>query len=109
VRALTLSLMKTGSQVREMDVATDTVKAKPGDKPGIATGRQIRAIANVVAINKKQQTVTLKGPRGNQVEILVEDPKQFERVKKGDQVQVVYTEAVAVSVEAQPKKAAAKK
>ena len=55
----------------------------------------------MVALNPQTRTVTLKGPQGNSVDIVVEDPEQFKRVKKGDQVEVVYNEAVAISVEPQ--------
>ena len=109
VRALTLTLMKSGSKVTSIDEKTDAVRAKPGEQPGAAAGRQVHVVANVVAVNKKEKTVTLKGPRGNQVDLVLEDPKQLELVKKGDQVDAVYTEAVAISVEAPAAKPAAKK
>jgi hypothetical protein len=32
------------------------------------------------------------------VEVIVQDPEQMKNIRKGDQVQVVYTEAVAISV-----------
>jgi hypothetical protein len=32
------------------------------------------------------------------VDVIVEDPEQMKNIRKGDQVQVVYTEAVAISV-----------
>jgi len=111
VRALTLTLMKSksGSKEASVDVKTDAVRAKVGEQPGAAAGRQVHVVANVVAVNKKEKTVTLKGPRGNTVDLVLEDPKQLELVKKGDQVDAVYTEAVAISVEAPTKPAAKKK
>ena len=109
VRALTLELMKSGSQVTSRDVKTDAVTAKPGERPGAAAGRQVHVVANVVAVNKATKTITLKGPKGNQIDLVVEDPKQFAMVKKGDQVDAVYTEAVAISVEAPAAKPAAAK
>jgi hypothetical protein len=39
----------------------------------------------------------------------VRNPDQFKVVKKGDQVEVTYTEALALSVEPAPKPAAGKK
>jgi hypothetical protein len=109
VRALTLTLMKSGSKETSIDVKTDAVRAKAGEQPGAAVGRQVHVVANVVAVNKKEKTVTLKGPRGNQVDLVLEDPKQLELVKKGDQVDAVYTEAVAISLEAAPAKPATAK
>ena len=58
--------------------------------------------ADVIAIDAKTQTLTLKGPKQT-VELRVPDPKQFKLVKVGDQIQATYTEAVAISVET-PKK-----
>ena len=39
----------------------------------------------------------------------VQNPDQFKVVKKGDQIEVTYTEAMALSVEPAAKPAAAKK
>jgi hypothetical protein len=85
------------------------VTAKPGERPAAAAGHQVTAIAKVTAVDKKAKTITLKGPRGNSVALDVQNPDQFKVVKVGDQVLVTYTEAVAISVEAAPKKPAAKK
>jgi hypothetical protein len=106
MRALTLELKKTGSAVMERSEKSDAVVAKPGERPGVAAGRQVQVMANVVAVNAKTRTVTLKGPKGNLVDLVLEDPKQVAKIKKGDQVEAVYTEAVAISVEPAPKTAA---
>ena len=106
VRALSLELKKTGSAIMEKSEKSDAVRAPAGARPGAAGARQVTVLANVVAVNKKTKTITLKGPKGNQVDLVVEDPKQLALVKKGDQVEAVYTEAVAISVEAAPKAAA---
>jgi len=49
-----------------------------------------------------KMTVTLKGPKNNIVTLPVKNPDQFKVVKKGDQVEVTYTQAMAISVEATP-------
>jgi hypothetical protein len=109
MRALTLELKKTGSQVMERSDKTDAARAKPGERPGAAAARQVHVMANVIAVNQKTKTVTLKGPKGNIVDLVMDDPKQVAMVKKGDQVEAVYTEAIAISVEPAPKPAAAAK
>jgi Cu/Ag efflux protein CusF len=38
------------------------------------------------------------------VDLRVQDPERLKRVKKGDQVKAVYTEALAISVEPATKK-----
>lgn len=108
MQALTLELKKGGTGIMERTDAKDAVAAKPGERPGVAAGRQVHVIANVVEVNKKTMTVTLKGPKGNFVDLVLQDPKQLARVKKGDQVEAVFTEAVALTVEPAPKPAAGK-
>ena len=75
----------------------------------MAGQRTVTAIADVTAVDPKAKTITLKGPRGNSVTLNVQNPDQFKVVKKGDQVEVTYTEAMALTVEAAPAKAAPKK
>jgi Cu/Ag efflux protein CusF len=72
---------------------------------GGAAAKQVVIMANVTAVNAKAQTVTLRGPKGNSVDLHVPDAAQLKRVKVGDQVEAVYTEAVAVTVEHKPKAA----
>jgi Cu/Ag efflux protein CusF len=94
--AMSLSLSKT-SGPRSASERTMEQRSSPGAKPGGTVGREITVMADVVAVNAKAKTVTLKGPH-NTVDVIVEDPEQMKNIRKGDQVQVVYTEAVAISV-----------
>ena len=75
----------------------------PGEKPGVMVEKSVRVVANVVAVNSKAQTVTLRGPKRT-VELAVKDPAMLQNVKVGDQVEGVFTEAVALTVTAAPKK-----
>jgi hypothetical protein len=68
--------------------------------------RQVTVLADVIGVDPKKKTITLRGPKGNVVTLDVHNPDQFKVVKKGDQVEATYTEAVAVSVEPAPKPAA---
>ena len=97
VEALTLELKKTKKKL-DMKAETDAVRAAPGQTPGGAVGRQITALCDVVDVNPKKSTISLKGPRGNVMELNVRNPDHFKVVKKGDQVEVVYTEAVAMTL-----------
>jgi len=107
VRALSLELKK-GGKVRERHDATDAVRAKPGEKPAAAAGRRVSGVADVIDVNEAKKTITLKGPKGNVVELDVKNPDHFKVVKKGDQVEFDYIEALAVSVQPAPKKDAKK-
>lgn len=106
IRALTLEVKKGGGPRSRVDSA-DAVRAKPGEKPAGAIGRQVTIVADVIDVNPKEKTITVKGPKGNIVELEVKNPDHFKVVKKGDQIEANYVEAVALSVE--PAKKGAKK
>jgi hypothetical protein len=108
-QALTLELRKTRTAAGEPTVREEAAKAKPGERPAVVGARQVTVLADVVAIDQKNSTITLKGPKGNEVTLNVQNPDQFKVVKKGDQVEATYTEALALSVEAAPKPAASTK
>jgi len=104
-QALTLELRKTKVKAGEPTVTEGAARAKPGERPAVAGAREVTAIADVIGVDAKKSTITLKGPRGNVVTLDVKNPDQFKVVKKGDQVEVTYTEALALSVEPAPKPA----
>ena len=104
VQALTLELKKAGG-VSAMTSQSASAAAPAGATAGGAVGQQVTILADVIAVDAKASTVTLRGPKGNTVDLNVRDPNQLKLVKKGDQVEVVYTEAVALTVEPAPKPA----
>ena len=105
-QALTLELRKGGNGIRESSVKDGAAVAPAGARPAGVVGRQVTVLADVVAVDRVNSVVTLRGPKGNVVELAVADPGQLKLVKKGDQVEATYTEAVALSVEPAPKAAA---
>jgi len=102
LEALSLELKKDGSGIRERSEREGSATAQPGEQPAAGTARQVTVLADVVAVDPKRQTVTLRGPKRT-VDLKVKDPKQLKLVKVGDQVEATYTEALAVSVEPAPK------
>jgi hypothetical protein len=108
VQSLALELMKTkGGEA--VGASGGMATAKPGERPAAVAAREVTAIAKVTAVDPKGKTISLRGPRGNTVKLDVQNPEQFKVVKVGDEVQVTYTEAAAVSVEPAQKPAAKKK
>jgi Cu/Ag efflux protein CusF len=101
-RALTLELKPTGS-IRSRTSESASAPAPAGAVAGGAAAKQVVIMANVTAINAKEGYVTLRGPKGNSVDLAVPDPKQLKRIKVGDQVEAVYTEALAITVDRTPK------
>jgi len=98
VEALSLELKKNGKGARGAKEDAGVVAAAKGEKPNAAAGRTVTVLADVVAVDQKTQMVTLHGPRG-MVDLHVQDPGQLKNIKKGDQIEAVYAEAVAVTVE----------
>lgn len=105
VKSLTLELKKAGTaDTDQAGVATASARAEPGEKPGAAVAGAVTIVADVVDVNPEQKTITLKGPKGNVVELDVKNPDQFKVVKKGDHVMVTYAEAMAITMEPAAKK-----
>jgi hypothetical protein len=102
-QAIAIELKKTHDGIRQRVDSEDAVRTKKGEKPGVAIEKSVQVIADVVALNPKAQTVTLRGPKRT-VELAVKDPEVLKNVKVGDMVEVVYTEAVALTVTADKKK-----
>ena len=103
-QALALELRKVANNgIRERVESEQVVRAKPGEKPGAAFEKTVQVTANVVAVNPKAQTVTLRGVKRT-VELAVNDPAQLKDIKVGDQVEAKYVEAVALEVTAAKRK-----
>lgn len=100
MQAVLAELKKVGpGAVRERVESQHAHAAPLGEKPAGAIERTISVVADVVAINAKAQTVTLRGPRRS-IEVAVNDPALISGLKIGDQVEARYIEAVAVEVTA---------
>jgi hypothetical protein len=97
-QALSLELRKTTGS-RDLAVTGLAASAAPGERPSAAVAGQVTAVADVIAVDPPNMVITLKGPRGNIVDLHVKNPDHFKVVKQGDQVLVTYTEALALSVE----------
>lgn len=102
--ALSLELKKGHSSPATRSESQEVTAAPPGAQPRGEVGRRVSVLADVIAVDSKDQKVSLRGPHGNVVDLKVPDPDQLKRVKKGDQVQAVYTEALAIAVEPAPAK-----
>lgn len=95
-QSLALSLAPADASM-SLSEKTEAVRAEPGEKPGAAAVRQVTVVAKVDAIDAKTSTVTLRGPKGNTADVEV-PAEALQKVKVGDLVQAVYSEALAVSV-----------
>ncbi len=95
--SVALQVRKPG---KEVNLASQTIeRAKPGESPGGVLVNHIIVTATIEQINPKKDYVTLKGPDGGVIIVRVQDPANLENVDVGDQVEVTYTQAVAIAVE----------
>jgi hypothetical protein len=104
VLAIAIELVKTkNNDVRSREVTSNSQTAPAGSKPGMVKTNIVKTTASVVAIDQKKQIVSLKGPKGNVVDLKVENPALLKGITLKDQVFVTYAEAVAAVVST-PKK-----
>ncbi|HEU5134819.1 MAG TPA: hypothetical protein VFU13_06715 [Steroidobacteraceae bacterium] len=83
-------------------VDTQSGTAPEGSKPAAMVGATVATTVQIESVDTSFDTVTFKRPDGFSRTIAVESPegKKFIRtLKKGDKVDVAYTEALAISVE----------
>lgn len=99
-----IQLHKKGTETPRLDANEYKDRAALGDKPAGVVATEVTAVATIVKIDSKRPSVTLKGPKGNLVEVVVRDPKRLDGVKVGDLVEVSYTQAVAIEVVPAPKR-----
>jgi len=97
----------TAEELKEpLVVLKDAGKADASSAPAAGAYRIIRAVVSIEGLDRPTGTATVKGPRGKYVVIQVRDPAVLPKLKIGDTMVVVYTEAFAVSLEKAPAAAA---
>ena len=85
----------------EADVDTGGKAATPAEQvmPGGTKAKQRTITATITAIDPNLPTVTFTGPNGWKYTSKVQDKEALAKVKVGDKVDIVWTEAVLVSLE----------
>jgi len=83
-----------------MSAETQSVtRARPGERPGGTIETTGYVSAKVLDIDYQSRMLTLKMPKGDTMMLKVGDQvKRFNEIKKGDEIVVRYTQAVAISV-----------
>jgi len=102
--SLAYEVKKPGQAAPGAVVAEGLERAKVGEKPGGAAGRVTTVTATIAGIDKAAGTVTLRTPDGESTTIKARNPDNLNRVSVGDLVEITYTEALAISVQAPTKK-----
>jgi hypothetical protein len=79
-------------------VLSTASKAGPEAEPAAVGVRRIRAVVTIEGLDRRAETVTVKGPRGRYYVARVADPSRLEQVHIGETIVMTFTEAAAVSL-----------
>ena len=101
LQLLDLELLKGTAGVRKRVVEVEGSKAEAGEEPGAGAGMQVTIYADVIDVDKAQQTIRVKGV-DNTLTLKVKDPAQFALIAKGDQIKAVQTTAIAIGIVPKP-------
>jgi hypothetical protein len=102
LEAIAVDLKKGGGLEPQAGAATAVARAERGAKPGGGVVDMVTVVATIIGIDPDEPSVTLQGPKGKVVEVLVRHPEKLEKVDVGDQVVITYSQAVAISVKPAP-------
>jgi hypothetical protein len=100
--AIAAELAKPGEPTSVGEVSAEATRAPAGAKPGVEVARRIKAIVRIEALNLVTHTVSFSEHGGAPQTLVVQDPEMqafLKTLKVGDEVEVTYDEALAVSVE----------
>ncbi len=103
--AVAIELIKTESDgIRsKVETASETT-AKTGQKPSHSISNTTTIIADIVDVDRVKNLVSVKGPSGKVTVVNVKNPTLMADVNVGEQVKVVYFDAMAASITTPKKK-----
>ena len=101
LRAVTVDIQPAGSAEPGAYIKQKEGVGKLGEKPKVGAAEVVTVLAPIRAIDTKNNTITVEGPRGNVVTLDVRKPEYQARLpnlKVGDMLRVAFTEAAALQV-----------
>ncbi|WP_413560345.1 hypothetical protein [Bdellovibrio sp. HCB209] len=98
MESLVLELKRNEKVENGIVRSTDIVRARPGQKPSGQVVSHYSAVGTITRVDGKSQNVTVKGPQRT-ITFHVKDKSILDELKKGDQIEARYTEAMALSFE----------
>jgi hypothetical protein len=102
--AVAIELNKTKSDGVRSKIETNTVtKSKANEKPSETITNKTTIIADIVEVNREKKLVSVKGPSGKITTVTVKNPALLADINVGEQVKVIYFDAMAASITS-PKK-----
>jgi hypothetical protein len=74
-------------------------RAPKGSEPAAGVARRFKVVTTIEALDRRTETITVKGPMGRYLTVRVADPVRLTKVHIGENIVIVYTEALALSLE----------
>lgn len=103
--AVAIELIKTKSDgIRSKVETASEVTSKAGEKPTRTITNTTTIIADIVAVDRAKKLVSVKGPSGKVTVVTVKNPQLLADVNVGEQVRVIYFDAMAASITPPKKK-----
>ena len=103
--AVAIELIKTKSDGIRSKVETSTeLTSKPGEKPTRTISNTTTIIADIINVDRAKKLVSVKGPSGKVTVVTVKNPLLLADVNIGEQVRVIYFDAMAGSITSPKKK-----
>jgi len=103
--SLAASVTKPGATPAAPSVTLGAGRAEPGQKPAAGVAGQVVATVRIESVDLTNNIVTFTPPGGSgmrAVHVTRPEGKKFiQGLKPGDQVEITYTEAAAISIEKQ--------
>jgi hypothetical protein len=97
--AVAIELIKTKSDGVRSKVETNTVtRSKADEKPSETITNKTTIVADIVEVNREKQLVSVKGPSGKITTVTVNNPALLVDINVGEQVKVIYFDAMAASI-----------
>ncbi len=99
--AIAAEVKKAGEGAEGVQADISTVRAEPGERPAAGAGVLLRTTVEIEFVDTTFNTVTFRRSDGASRTVAVQTPegRQFIRgLRKGDRVEIAYTEAFAIEV-----------
>lgn len=100
--SIAFQVLKPGKRKPSLSSEDDVFVAALGEKPRSGTVRETTLVAKIAKLDRAHQQAMLRGPRGKIMTVKVQDPATFDKVKVGDTVEIIYTEADSIEVQPAP-------
>lgn len=97
LQILDVELLKGTAGIRKRIVEVDGERAGADEKPGGGVGMKVTIYADVIGLDKQQQTVTVRGV-DDTLTIKINNPEQFNLIAEGDQLKAVQTKAIGIGI-----------